>query len=154
MIEENARVVRVDGEYAWVETGRRGACGSCSAEKGCGTASLGRLFNPGPVQVRAQNRAGAREGDAVVVGLQDEILVRSSLVVYLLPLVFMLAGAMMAQALAKSEGWVALAGLAGLGAGFAVVALFGRRAARNPRYQAVVLRQQDPFCTPVPLVKK
>lgn len=154
MIEEYARVVRVDGDYAWVETDRRGSCGSCSSQGGCGSATFSKLFNAKPLQVRAENRAGARVGDAVVVGLQDSALVRSSLVVYLLPLFFMLAGAMGAQALAGGEGIVALGGIAGLAAGFGAVAFLSRRAARNPLYQAVVLRQQDPFCAPLQFVKK
>jgi sigma-E factor negative regulatory protein RseC len=155
VIEESARVVRLEGEYAWVETHRRGSCGNCSAEKGCGTSAMNKLFNPKPVRVKAHNRIGARPDDMVIVGLQDAALVRGSMVVYLLPLLVMIACAIVARAFGGGDGLVALAGMAGLALGFLAVRGFGRRAAENPLYQAVVLRHSDTLRgAPLQFIKK
>ena len=60
MIEENGRVVDVEDGYAWIETERRSTCGSCSANKGCGTATLAKVMGQAPEQrVRFEQEATA-----------------------------------------------------------------------------------------------
>jgi sigma-E factor negative regulatory protein RseC len=151
VIEESAQVVALDGEFAWVETQRRSSCGTCSSEKGCSTSAMSKLLNQKPLRVRVQNPLKAAVGDGVVIGLQDSALVRSSLVVYLLPLLAMIAGALVVRAAGGGDGIASLAGLAGLAAGFLGVRTFGRRAADNPLYQAVILRLANGTTRSVPL---
>ncbi len=141
MIEERARVVAVEGDYAWIEA-RPGACGGCAARTACGTAGLQRWLQRRRRQVRALNRAGARPGDEVLVGLAEGALVRGSLWVYLVPLAGLIGGGVLASLLlgpGDSPAAVgALAGLAGTG-------LWSRARLRrlhgDPRFQPVVLRR-------------
>jgi sigma-E factor negative regulatory protein RseC len=151
VIEESARIVQVEGDFAWVETQRRSSCGTCSSEKGCSTSAMSKLLNQKPLRVRVHNPLGGAVGDSVIIGLQDAALVRSSLVVYLLPLLAMIVGAILVRAMDGGEGVAALAGLAGLSMGFLGVRAFGRRAADNPLYQAVILRRADGLSRAVPL---
>ncbi|MGA7801176.1 MAG: SoxR reducing system RseC family protein [Gammaproteobacteria bacterium] len=147
MIEESARVVALDGEFAWVETERKSACGSCAANKGCGTAALAKVLGQRRTRVRALNRPGAAVGDEVLIGLDERALVRGSLAVYAVPLLALLAGALFGQymavqlGLADVEGTTVLAGLAGLGVGLLWLRGFGRRIQRDGRYQPVILRR-------------
>lgn len=146
MIEETASVVRTDGDFAWVETQRQSACGSCAGSKGCGTAALSKVLGKRRTEVRALNRAGARVGDRVIIGIEESALVRGSLAVYAVPLLVMLLGAGLGEALGRAPGADANSlsmgfGLIGLGLGFLWLRRFTRRASRDPRYQPVVLRR-------------
>lgn len=140
-------MVALEGDCAWVETQRRSACGNCLAEHGCGTGALAGFFAQRRARVRALNRPGARVGDAVVVGLREDALVRGSLAMYLLPVLALLGGGLAGEALAGAAGLVArdgaavVAGLLGLAAGLLGVRRYAQRVPGDERYQPVVLRR-------------
>lgn len=93
MIEENGVVVDLKGEWAVVEPASSGGCSSCSASGGCGTASLARFFGQRKQQHYAHNPINAKPGDQVVMGLEEKALLTSSLMMYLVPLLAMIMGA-------------------------------------------------------------
>lgn len=145
MLEESARVIAAANGFAVVETQRRSTCESCSAQKGCGTAALGKSLGRRPAQVRALNRADAGIGDHVVVGIAEDALLRGSLAIYLVPLLLMLAGASLGQRVSlglslPGEGLSVLSGVGGLALGFAWSMLFSRAVRHDGRYRPVVLR--------------
>lgn len=145
MIEETGRVAEVEPGFAWVETRRQSTCGSCSARGGCGTSVLSRVLGQRTVRVRALDRIGAAVGDEVVLGLDDGALLRGSLAVYMVPLLALIAGALLAESVGPQwgfgQGFVLLGGVAGLASGFFWLRLFSRRAGADARYQAVILRR-------------
>lgn len=145
MIEETARVVAVEGEEAWVETERRSSCGSCSA-KGCGTGALSKVLGAKAQRMKVRNPAGAEVGDAVVLGIEEATLLKGSLMVYILPLLLMLAGGMFGELMApqwgvQSETMSLLFGAVGLVSGFVWLRVYHRRCANDPRFSAVILRK-------------
>lgn len=145
MIEESAHVIRSEGEYAWVETQRRSSCGGCAAKQGCGTGALSKVLGAKVQQMKVRNPVHAQSGDEVVLGIEEQALIKGSLLVYLLPLVFMLLAGLLGQWLAPqwlldSETVGMIFALAGLFAGFVWLALFSRRAEGDPRYMAEILR--------------
>jgi sigma-E factor negative regulatory protein RseC len=149
MIEERARVVQADDSGIWVETQRQSACGQCSANKGCGTAVIGKVVGNKRSRVRVLDTGvtGVRVGDDVLIGIQEQALVRGSLAIYLAPLLSMFLFGLLGQSLAPQLG-VANADVlsivfaaAGLGAGFLWVKFFSRSVTHDPRYQAVLLRR-------------
>ncbi|MBK1673129.1 Fis family transcriptional regulator [Ectothiorhodospira shaposhnikovii] len=147
MIEENARVIAVDEVgFAWVETLRKTACGTCSVQKGCGTSVIAKLFGQRRTQVRVIDPVGVSLGDEVIIGLEESALVRGSLAIYILPLLGMLVFAAFGQWLWSGHGElpVVAAGMTGLLAGLGAVAWFTRRIRRDPRYQPVVVRRLGP----------
>jgi sigma-E factor negative regulatory protein RseC len=94
---ETGRIVAVDADSLWVETIRKSTCGTCSAQKGCGHGLLNRIRDgqrglvrvlPGPFSLE-----DCRVNDEVSISLPDEVILRGSLIVYMLPLLAMLAGA-------------------------------------------------------------
>lgn len=149
MIEETGEVLSSEGEYAWVETQRKTACGSCSVNKGCGTSALSKMYGNKFSRVKALNPIAAKSGETVVLGLAEEALVRGSLMMYGVPLLGLIfggtAGAALANmwGLANTDALSALFGILGLVAGFYVVHLFNRRVARSEQYQPVILRHCD-----------
>ncbi len=151
MIEESGEVVRTQGDSAWVRTLRRTSCGSCSARKGCGTGALAGLFGARAHEVEVLNPIGARIGDEVIVGISETLLVRGSVAVYLLPLLTLMAGALLAEGLAPQLGLAAsdipaiVGGLAGLAAGFFWLRRHNRRWGRDAACMAVILRRIPPM---------
>ena len=150
MIEESAVVVDVDNGFVWVETQRKTTCGACNANKGCGTAVLGKVLGQRRTRVRVINALDVAAGDQVVVGVEENAVVLGSFAVYTVPLLtmfgFALAGELLASRLqlAFSEGFGILFAIAGLAVGFLWLTRFTRRIRRDPRYQAVVLRKVEP----------
>jgi sigma-E factor negative regulatory protein RseC len=149
VIEETGQIVDVEGAFAWVESGRSSSCGSCAANKGCGTGAIAKVLGQRRVRLRVLNRIEARVGDLVVIGVSESGLLRGSLAVYAAPLTGLFAGALAGYVLTSQfyPEWpadpAAIAGaLAGFVAGLAWLRGFSHRTAMNPAYQPVVLRQQ------------
>ncbi len=145
MIEEEGIVIELNGEYAEVEAWQKSACGHCSARKGCGTSLLASLLGRRPRRFPAINRAGARPGDRVIVGVDAGALQAASFLMYLVPLLGLIGGALagtwLSRLLVTADGELLsiLLGVAGMALALLLVRRrFGR--AGNRRFQAVVLR--------------
>ncbi|GAB4166046.1 MAG: hypothetical protein OHK0026_10350 [Rhodocyclaceae bacterium] len=136
-------VERIEGALAVVELDAAGAgCGRCSERGGCGSQLLTRPFGTRCTRLRVSNTIGARAGERVVLELAESSLVRAALAVYLLPVVFVVAGAAGGVALGEGDTDVpALVGaLIGFAASLAAVMAFHRRASSDPRYRPVLRR--------------
>lgn len=133
MLLETGRVVAVETDGVWVETIRKTTCGSCAAQKGCGHGLLNRiseghrsLIRALPGEVRAQD---CRVDDEVSISIPEEVILRGSLVVYILPLLIMLAGAAGGSSLVTTNADLgsAVGAVAGFVVGFALVRLHAHR---------------------------
>lgn len=141
MIEEQGRVVAVEPGAVWVETLRRSTCSSCSAKAGCGQGLLESLGVSGRRgHVRALCELQLSVGDAVVIGVREDLLVRGALLVYLLPLLGMFAGALLAEQFALGEPLVILSAVLGMFASWIGVRWRSTRTADDPALQPVVVR--------------
>jgi len=141
MIEEPGRVVALEEGAVWVETLRRSTCSACSANAGCGQGLMEKLgVGQKRGYVRALTDLQLAVGDGVVIGIREDLLVSSSLRVYLLPLLGLFAGAMLAQWLALAESFVILSGLGGFLSVWWLVRWHSRRSEADPVLQPVVLR--------------
>lgn len=149
MIEERARVVAMDEQGVWVEAQRQSACGQCAANKGCGTAVIGKVLGQKRSRVRVDNPANTlvAVGDEVLIGVNEELLVRGSFAVYIVPLLALFLFALLGQtlsaqlALAHDDVLSAVGGLLGLVVGFAWVRRFARG---DARYQPVIVANVTP----------
>lgn len=97
MLEEHAVVVGVEGDGALLEIVRKTPCGLCGKSRGCGIALWGKMFHHKSV-FKAKNQIGATVGDHVIVGVEENALLRSSAMLYGIPLGALLAGAFIAMA--------------------------------------------------------
>jgi len=141
MIEEQGRVVALEPGAVWVETLRKSTCSSCSANAACGQGLMDRLgVGRQRGYVRALSQMQLAVGDTVIIGVREDLLVRSSLLVYLLPLLGLFAAALLANGLGLSESLVILFGLLGLSTTWLMVRWRAARVAENPFLQPVVLR--------------
>lgn len=141
MIEEQGRVVAVESGAVWVETLRKSTCSSCSVKAGCGQGLLDQLgANGRRGYVRALSDLQLNVGDTVVIGVHEDLLVRGSLLVYLLPLFGLFAGAVLAEQVGLPEPWVILGGVCGFFLACCAVRWRSRVTAGDPALQPVVLR--------------
>jgi sigma-E factor negative regulatory protein RseC len=143
MIETRAIVIRVEGKEALVEALQGGGCGNCDSENGCGSGKLSQLFCSEPRRFRVLNDGNAQVGAVVQVNLAEGVLLRSALLMYLMPLLFLLggaiAGAQWASDAAGSDTWSAVGGLIGLSSGFVLVKLLSLRRRWSAVAQPVIL---------------
>jgi sigma-E factor negative regulatory protein RseC len=144
MLESPAVVVGTERGAAFVEADFGGGCGSgMCATGGCGSAVLARIFTQNPRRpLRVRNPIDAGVGERVIVGIAEGVLLRTTLVAYLLPLVMLVTGAAAARAIASSNGdaVAAAGGLGGLVLGWVLArALSHRRTKRE--LEPVILRR-------------
>jgi sigma-E factor negative regulatory protein RseC len=141
VIEEQGRVVAIEPGAVWVETMRKSTCSSCSANAGCGQGLMDRLnIDSRRGYVRALCDLHLQVGDGVVIGVREDLLVRSSLLVYVLPLLGLFAAAMLAEHFALRESLIVLAGLCGFASAWLLVRWRSMRTADDPALQPIVLR--------------
>ena len=124
MIEERAIILSLESESfatdstATLEIERKIACGLCGQTRGCGNSIWGKVFAHQSTAFKAQNRINAKVGDSVIVGINEKALLKSALLLYILPLATMLIGAILATQIQDKNVYAMLGALAGLLLGF------------------------------------
>lgn len=157
MLIETGRVVAVEADALWVETIRQSTCGTCVAQKGCGHGVLNRIADGRSAYVRvlsgAQDTAGCLVDDQVRITIPEEVILRGSLVVYILPLACMLGGAALGAGF-----WVewpdpaaAVGAVLGLLSGFALVRWHAWRHRHDRAFQPGLLEILPRAAEPVQL---
>lgn len=146
MIEEYARVIAVENDQLLLEAETRAACNACAARQGCGTSVLSKWVGRKFTRFQAPNTVNARVGDEVVVGLAEEAMLTGSLLVYLLPLLAMIAFALLADSLIATDvAWRDLLVVVAAVAGFALMLLVSRlllsTSSNRSRLTPVVIRK-------------
>lgn len=140
-IETVATVISVERGWARLTAERRSACASCSAAKGCGTASLAGLFSDRPADIFIRDDFEARPGEQVVIAMSGGRLVLASLLIYLVPLLGLIAGAIGGSMLALGDLGAALLAVLGLVGGFLLARRFGTGGAAAAAYAPVFVRR-------------
>jgi sigma-E factor negative regulatory protein RseC len=150
MIEESAIVIASEAGIAEVEVVRRPACSACSSSAACGVSLLDRLLGRRPQHLVVGNKIGAVVGETVIVGIPEGALLKAAVAAYLMPLLGLLAGALLGQTLAEHSGLAVstdVAGLVGGCIGFGMslwgLRIYSRRLARDARYRATLRRRAD-----------
>jgi sigma-E factor negative regulatory protein RseC len=145
MICEAGRVVSIENDWVWVETHQTTACKSCSAKAGCGQSLINSVFSGKRhyVKVAANGiKDKVHLHDEVEIAIPENVMLRGSFLLYLLPLAGLIAGAIMGQHFISAQG--DLGSIAGAIAGFSITAVFIRwhshRNSANPAYQPVLHR--------------
>ena len=125
MIEERAVIISLENETsiaessatettATLEIERKIACGLCGQTRGCGTSLWGKLFAHQSSAFKAKNRINAKVGDSVIVGINESALLKSALLLYILPLATMFIGAILFTQIHDSNGYAMIGALVGL----------------------------------------
>lgn len=101
MIEEIAVVAKIENNQVWVETRGAKGCGGCLQKSACSTSVLDKMIRKRAVAVDCD--IDLKAGDEVVVGIEEGVLIRASLLLYLLPLLAMGTGGALAQSFVSAD---------------------------------------------------
>jgi sigma-E factor negative regulatory protein RseC len=146
MIEETAKVVRMDDDWVWVETQRKSVCGQCAANKGCGTATLQKVLGRKRTLLPLKKTLPVRVDDLVVIGIEESALVKGSFAVYAVPLLALLLFGLLGEivsaqmSLTGGDGLTIVFGMVGFLVGVVWLRLFASQARYNPQFQPRLLR--------------
>jgi len=115
LTEGIAQVVDVEGNMAWLIPESGSSCGGCSSAAACGSKGIGTIASRLEARrFQLVNDAGLRVGERVVVGINENALLRASITAYVIPLATLLGIGALAQSVAGSDTITMAAMLAGL----------------------------------------
>jgi sigma-E factor negative regulatory protein RseC len=118
MVEESALVLRVESDMVWVQAIQKTACGSCQAQKGCGHSLLAKV---GQKQIDipvARNGLDVQPNEQVIIGVPEQAILRSSMLMYGVPLLSMIFVALLGTSFGVNEGGIITMSFAALIFGF------------------------------------
>ncbi len=99
MATEEGIVIAVDENEALVKATKSGACESCSARSSCHV-----LGGSEEMEVSAINAAGAVVDDRVIMAFEDASLLKAAFLLYIVPILVMILGAVLGQVSAPPLG--------------------------------------------------
>lgn len=140
MMKEWATVVSWQQGVALLRCDRKTGCGNCNARSGCGVPALNELVpeTEHPLQVRIDQPL--EPGQRVEVGIAEGSLLRSAMLVYLMPLLGMMLGGSLLQYWLGTDAFAALGALLGGGVAFMLVRSLAHRLGKQADYQPIVLQ--------------
>jgi sigma-E factor negative regulatory protein RseC len=140
---------------AWVKTVRSSACESCAARESC---------SPGGAkshEVEALNDAGALVGDRIQFAISSASILKATFLLYLFPILCLLAGGIIGNALAQyfqtvTSAVTVISALLSFGLSMLVVRIggqsMGQKAAFRPRIIRVLARDSGISAQAAPTV--
>lgn len=105
MIEELAVIVKIENHEVWVENAPSSACGGCQQKSSCTTNAIGSVLKKKSVPVDCDIQL--KTGDQVMVAIDENLLLRASLLLYFVPLIALFTGAGLADSLLGTDLWIA-----------------------------------------------
>jgi len=151
MLIETGRVVAVDTDGLWVETIRQSTCGSCAAQKGCGHGLINRISDGKRSYIRVlpgdRGPADCSVDDQVRISIPEDVILRGSMIVYMLPLLCMLGGAAAAVSMlpGSQDVLAALGAAVGFVLGFSLVRWHAWRHRNDRSLQPTLLEVMRPL---------
>lgn len=125
MIEKQAVILSIENHpkspsvtTAILEIERKTACGLCGQTRGCGNSIWGKLFAHKSTAFKAENGINANVGDSVIVGIDEQALLKSALLLYMIPLATMFVVAILAMQLFGTNVSAMIGAVSGLLIGF------------------------------------
>jgi len=141
MIEEPAIVLKqsdtglLNKGSVRVRVDRTSACESCHLKSGCGQSAMTKLSSNQCIELDVSSAHDVSPGDRVIIAIPEKGLLSASLVVYFVPLVFMLISAILSSAFFDTnDGLTVLFGGVGLVSGFFVARAYGVRHQDDTRF--------------------
>ena len=129
MIKEEAIVVACFKDKAEIEIIRTKPCGLCGQTQGCGIGLWGKIFSHKKNNIFLANHINAKAGDKVILSIEESCLLRTSLLLYGIPLISMFLGMVLLSSLSISlkDLYAFFGGIAGFILGMFIVKLITKR---------------------------
>lgn len=124
-MREQATVVALEDDSVWVETQRQGSCQACAAKKGCGQGLMSQVMPGREHYIRALGEASQLQqltvGDVVSIDVPDDVILKASAVIYLIPLLMLILGMFIGTAVLAGDPGAIVGGALGLACGAGLV---------------------------------
>lgn len=151
MLIELGKVISVEHDGLWVETVNSSACGQCKAKSGCGQKLLTDYGRSSSVIkalfVTEQRNHIWKVGDDVEIGINENTLVKSAFLAYILPLLTMVICVITIDAFFESDVLSVIGAMVGLSLGGMVVSqvlsqshVNAKKESNKYQYHAVVIQ--------------
>ncbi len=151
MATEEGIIIKVFTTTAMVKTLQMTACESCAERDHCHTSGGGQKI----MEVEADNPVGAELGDRVVVSFATGQLFKLSFLLYVFPIIIMIAGALIGERMAENlnanpSAMSAFLGFTFFFAAMAVVKLLDKKARKTGKYrpEIVKIKRKAPSVNP------
>ncbi len=114
MIIQPAKVIAETNSTYLLETLPKSACPRCESGKGCGGGILAQAFANKTYQLSINKNKPLKLQEMIQIGIQSTMLVRASIVLYLVPLLFMVTGAVVVGIYTENQDfYTVMAAIAG-----------------------------------------
>lgn len=138
MIEEEGIVAEVEGGIAKVAVTKKSACEQCAAAGVC---------HPGDQEfLEAANPLNAVKGQKVKVVIAPQMYLKASLILYGIPMVALITGAIIAKNLTapyvgeeRSDLWAFIAGMACTFISFVFIRSYNKKVEKTQKYKPVIV---------------
>ncbi|WP_107850865.1 SoxR reducing system RseC family protein [Oceanimonas marisflavi] len=137
MIEEIATVTTVHTGAVEVSCFSKSACGQCRQSSSCGTGLVSKALPGRDHRFVIATGLELRPGQQVRIGIPEHSLITGALLVYLLPLLCLLAGGLLASWAGFADGGSIAGALAGGVLGFGLASRLSRH--RGKKDHPVIL---------------
>ncbi len=128
-MNQSARIVETDGEYAVVEISRKTMCDGCHKKEEGEECSACLSFGDKSAKAKALNKIGARVGDVVEVSAKSGRIIMYSAVLFLVPIIVAFVAYFIA--LEKTADNATIIALTGFIVSFAVSCILLEKAAKK-----------------------
>lgn len=140
MMKQWATVISWQNGIALLRCEPHSGCGGCHAHRGCGSHLLNELVPESEHHLQLVISQPLKSGQKVEIGISEGNLLRSALLVYLTPLVGLIAGGALFQSLVLTDVYIALGAVFGAGLGFFLARKLAARIEGKSAYQPTVLQ--------------
>ncbi|MEA9392427.1 SoxR-reducing system protein RseC [Acerihabitans sp. TG2] len=140
MIKEWATVISWQQGVAQLRCEQHSGCGSCHSQGTCGTSILNKMGPESTQQLNVISTQPLVPGQRVEVGITEASLIRSALLVYMLPLVGLIGCAALMQGWFNTDLAAAFGGLVGATGGFMLARFYAQKLGDKRQYQPVILQ--------------
>jgi len=136
MNKEQGIITRTEGDRAWVRVRRSSMCEVCNSRKVCNT-----LSESNTMEARVYNPVNGKVGDHVEFMISTSSLLKITSLLYIFPVIFLLAGSFAGYALFQPrELYALILGLAGFFLSYVVIRMISGRVAQDRRFTPEIVR--------------
>ncbi len=136
MNREEGVITRSEGKTAWVKVRRSSMCEICNSRSVCNT-----LSEANTMEAQVNNPVNGKEGDRVEFMISTSTLLKITSLLYILPVLFLLTGAISGYVFFKPPEFYALIlGLAGFFISYLIIRFISSKIAGSRKFTPVITR--------------
>jgi len=132
MIRETGKIIAIentDGKsMAYIECISKSACSSCQNKNSCGVGVISKTFSDKTQQFKVPYKEGMEVNKFIELHINNDDLIKSAVLVYLVPLIFFISSALIAKQFhIANEGLIILIAIISAAAGFILTRIISNK---------------------------